>query len=193
MKCLLRTAARGLGLLATLTLVGCPFSPSQDDGGPPPPPPFLLRTTSQNLLYNLKQAYKLRNAAEYESLLARDFTFVLSAEDAAKPDMPDQWGRDPEIQIHQRMFDADMVQQLTLEFVVEDLVWDPTDNMYTTIISNVNLYLYGSTPSHPNDPKEYRVANSRAKFWFRKNGWTAPGNPDSIWTVVKWEDNPVGG
>lgn len=198
MKRLLQTTARGVGLLAVLTIVGCPFSPDKGGGdGPPVEPDFKERVTPQNLLYNLKQTYKLRNVAEYDSLLAMDFTFVLSAEDAAKPDMPDQWGRDPEIQIHQRMFDAEMVQTLTLDFVVGDLAWDPAENMYAIIIRDVDLYLYGSpygsTPSHPADRREYWVRGSRSRFWFRKNGWVWPGTRDSVWTIVKWEDNPVAG
>jgi hypothetical protein len=192
MKLLQRTAARGVSLLAVLLLAGCPFSPDKDEGPPPPPPPtFLARTSPQNLLNNLREAYKQRSIAEYESLLSRDFTFLLSAEDAAKPDIPDQWGRDVEIIIHGKMFDAEMVQSLTLDFAVGDLIKEPADNLYTVMISNVNLFLWGSTPSHPGDPKEYRVSNSRAKFWFRRNGWIAPGTSDSTWSVVKWEDNPA--
>jgi hypothetical protein len=153
---------------------------------------FLARTTPQNLLHNLKQAYKERNIAEYESLLARDFTFILSEEDQAKPDMPDNWGRAPEITIHSRMFDAEMVQTLTLDFVVGDVVWDATQGMYTVPIDNVNLFLYGSTPGHPTEVKEYRVSASRSKFWFRKNPWTTGAAHDSVWTIVMWEDNPTG-
>jgi hypothetical protein len=91
------------------------------------------------------------------------------------------------------MFDADLVQKLTLTFAVGDSVWDPAESMYTVLISNVTLYLLGGTPAHPIDVREYKVQNGRAKFWMRKNGWTVPGKPDSIWTIVRWDDNPVGG
>jgi hypothetical protein len=37
------------------------------------------------------------------------------------------------------------------------------------------------------------VADGRGKFWFRKNGWLAHRTPDSVWTIVKWQDNPIGG
>jgi hypothetical protein len=188
----MRSAIGGAVLLTALGIAGCPFMP-EDNPPIPPPPTFLSRTTPQNLLHNLKQAYKERNIAEYESLLANPgFTFVLSEEDQAKPDMPDNWGRDPEILIHSRMFDAEMVQQLTLDFIVGDVVWDPAQAMYSVLITNVNLYLYGSTPGHPTEVKEYRVSDSRSKFWFKKNPWTTAAAHDSIWTIVMWEDNPTG-
>jgi hypothetical protein len=171
-------------------LVGC------TDKGTPTwslPSPFLPRTSPANLLHNLKLAYEKRNLAEYDSLFASDFIFDISAEDQQEPGMPDFWARDTEILIHTRMFDADLVQTLTVDFVPADSVWDPTDSLYTALIMNVTLDFYGGTPSHPTDVKEYRVANGQEKFWFRKNGWTVPGKPDSIWTIVKWEDDQFGG
>jgi hypothetical protein len=178
-------------LVTVLGIVGCPFTP--DPNPPvPPTPTFLARTTPLNLLHNLKQAYKERNIAEYESLLALDFTFILSEEDRAKPEMPDNWGRQPEITIHSNMFDSEMVQTLALDFNVGDVTWDAINAMYTVMIDNVNLYLLGSTPGHPNEVKPYTVSDSRSKFWFRKNPWTTGAAHDSIWTIVQWEDNPTG-
>ncbi len=187
-------AAMAIGLIALLGVSGCPFMPDQDNnGGPPPPPAFLARTSPENLLNNLKSAYKQRAAAEFESLLAQNFTFVLSADDANKPGMDPQWGRDVEVRAHQRMFDNTYVITLTLDFVVGPRQWDAAEGMYTILISNVNLYLHGSTPSHPGDPKEYRVENSNCKFWFVQKGWTDASNGLPVWTIVKWEDNPAGG
>ena len=153
--------------------------------------PFLPRTSPANLLYNLRQAYLDRDAAQYESLLARDFVFILSEEDQAKPDMPHQWYAGTENAIHQRMFDTEMVQNLSVNFVVGDPIWDAEEGKYSVVIQNVNLFLYGATPGHPTEPREYRVSDNRSKFWFRKNHWFAPGTRDSVWTVVKWEDNLI--
>jgi hypothetical protein len=193
MNNLLRRLAGAMLLLAALGITACPFMPSKDDTKPQPVKDFWDRTSPSSLLHNLKKAYEKRSIAEYESLLAKDFTFVLSAEDQQQQGMPDSWGRAPEIQIHTRMFDAELVQTLTLAFEVADSVWDPADGMYTALMSNVNLYLVGATPAHPGDVKEYRVSGGRAKFWFRKNPWTVAGKPDSVWTIVKWEDSPIGG
>ena len=187
----MRSAIGVAVLLVALAIVGCPFSPTKGDGDDHLIQTFLPRTSPQNLLHNLKQSYKERNIAEYESLLANPgFTFVLSQEDQDKPDMPDSWGRDPEILIHSRMFDAEMVQTLTLDFIVGDVTWDATQGMYTVMITNVNLFLYGATPGHPTEVKEYTVSDSRSKFWFKKNPWTTGAAHDSIWTIVQWEDNP---
>jgi hypothetical protein len=191
-----RHARRGVGavaLLSALVVTGCPFTPEQGGGGGGQPKDFWNRTSATGLLHNLQKAYEKRNIAEYESLLATDFVFQLSNEDVVgHPEWPSQWGRDQEILVQSRMFDNESVQKLTLAFDVADSVWDPADDMYTTLISNVSLYLLGSTPGHP-EVKEYRVVNGRSKFWFRKNPWTASGKADSIWTIVKWEDNPIGG
>jgi hypothetical protein len=182
-------AAACLVLLAAL--IGC----GDKETAPPDQveSAFLPRTSPQNLLHNLKQAYLERNAAEYESLLAVDFTFLLSEEDQAKPDMPDDWGLETECLIHRHMFDDGYVQQASLDFTVgNDLTWDAVQGMYTMMITNVDLFLYGSTPAHPTELKEYKVSDGRAKFWFRKNPWTTGAAHDSVWTIVMCEDNPTG-
>jgi hypothetical protein len=185
----LRCVARLAVMLPLLFLAGCPFMPDKDDKVPPVTD-FLPRISPENLLFNLKSAYRLRNAAEYESLLAQDFTFVLSAEDAGQPGMPDAWGRNDEIGIHQRMFDGDLVQNLSLNFDVGSRVFDPADQLWTVTIANVDLYLYGITPDFPT-PQAYTVSDNTSKFWFRQNSWTAAGTTDPIWTIVKWEDSPI--
>jgi len=191
MKCILQWAPRGLALLLLAGVLGCPFSPETNDDPPPVPvETYHARTAPESLLHNLKLAYKERVPAEYESLLAEEFSFVLSEEDASKPDMPDQWGRNQEISIHQAMFNAELVQQLTLDFVVGNREYDDTDGFWTILISNVTLTLYGSTPGHPT-PTWYRVVNGASRFWFQKENYTWPGTQDTVWTIVKWEDNPI--
>lgn len=133
----------------------------------------------------------MRNIAEYESLLAKNFTFVLSEEDQQKPDLPDSWGRDAEIQLHRRLFDAEFVQILTLDFAVGDLEWDPVYGMPTVLARHVNIYIYGSTPGHPTEVSENHVQGSCSRCWFVMNPWTTGSRQDSVWTIVRWEDQPV--
>jgi len=186
-------------ILGLTGIVGCPFSPD-DAGDPPPPPPvFKPNTAPESLLYNLKMAYTKRDVAEYESLLANNFTFLLSEEDQSQPDLPDQWGRDDEIQIHRNMFDSEIVQQLTLTFEMMDQEWEPTENMWSILIYNVNLNLYGIIPGDEDpNPQSLKVENSSSRFWFAETGpatgnttgWNAPGTSNRIWKIVKWQDNP---
>jgi hypothetical protein len=160
-----------------------------------PGPTYLPRTTPQNLLHNLKKAYKYRNIAELESLLAENYTSVISEEDQQKPDMGDTtyaWGHDTEVSIHMRMFDAEYVQTLSLEYTIGDPIWDAVLDMYVVDVQDVSLYLYGSTPGHPTEVREYRVSDGSSRFWFRKNPWTTGARHNSIWTIVRWEDEPVG-
>ncbi len=178
-----------LALLGALVIVGaCSDDPSKPGGTSQVPPDFLLRTSPENLVHNLVLAYNERSAAEFESLLADDFTFVLSEEDQENPGMPDGWPRDTEVAIHQSMFDTSYVQALTLRLTSGPLQWDPERGMYTMIVEVVDFYLHGATPRHPDDPKEYRVMHAQEQLWFRREGWTAPATDDSVWTVAKWTE-----
>ncbi|MBM3316311.1 MAG: hypothetical protein FJY75_00520 [Candidatus Eisenbacteria bacterium] len=190
MKARLHPVARWAPLLLLPALAGCPFMPTKNDKPPDPVPVFQPRTSPENLLANLKTAYKERAVAEYESLLARDFTFVLSPEDAGQPGMPDAWGRNTEITVHQKMFDGDLVQSLSLDFMAGQRVFDPVDHYWTITISNVDLYLRGMTPDRPT-LTTYRVQDGTSRFWFRQNSWNATGTNEPVWTIVKWEDSPI--
>jgi hypothetical protein len=182
----------GAVVCAMAAFAACSHELTWIDRWLPPPTNFLPRTSPANLLHNLKQAYKERDIEEYDSLLAQDFTFFLSEEDQQYPGMPDSWGHDEEIQIHTVMFDQEYVQTLSLDYLVGNLTWDPGEGKQSVAIQHVNLFLYGATPAHPTDVKEYRVPDSRSKFWFRKNGWLWPGTRDSVWTIVMWKDSPQG-
>jgi hypothetical protein len=90
------------------------------------------------------------------------------------------------------MFGSEMVRDLDLSFVVGNPIWDAEEGKYSIVIQNVNLYLYGATPGHPTELKEYRVSDNRSKFWFRRSGWFSPGTQDSVWAIVLWADSPQG-
>jgi hypothetical protein len=149
--------------------------------------PFLARTSPENVLENLKLCYGHRAVAEYESLLAQDFAFEPSEGDY---ELPDQWGRNQEVAIHRNMFDAELVQTLSLGFDVGERVFDSTAQLWTIMVTNVDLNLFGMTP-HLQTPKEYSVVDGTSRFWFRRNSWNAPGTQEKTWTIVKWEDEPI--
>lgn len=65
---------------ALVTIAACSHDNVIVDGMPPRPD-FRLRTSPQNLPHNLKLAYMHRNLAEYEALLAEDFTLPRETQD----------------------------------------------------------------------------------------------------------------
>lgn len=197
-----RLLALGLVLAMAGALTGCPFStdPNDDNGGGGTDPVFQPRTSVTNLLENLKTAYSERVPAEYESLLARDYIFVFSDLDQNDPDVPsDDLTREDEVRIHESMFDATLVQNLTLDFSydigsleVDEVYTTENDTIWTLYLTNVDLYLYGGTPQHPNEPEGYELQNGVEQLWFRKNSWTH-SNGDPIWTIMRWKEHNFGG
>jgi hypothetical protein len=195
-----RITGVGLVLAMAAALTGCPFSTSPDDKAPPDPvQSFVPRTSVANLLENLKAAYDERVPAEYESLLARDFVFVFSDLDQTDPTVPsDDLTREDEVRIHESMFDATLVQTLTLRFHydIQELEIDEeytteNDTIWTLYVTNVYLYLYGGTPQHPNEPEGYELDGGVEQLWFRKNSWTH-SNGSPIWTIMRWKEHNFG-
>ncbi len=155
--------------------------------------PFRQRTSPQNLLYNLRKAYELRDVAEFDSLLDRDFVFFFSEEDQ---DLGERLERSQEIPIHEGMFGPDYIQDLTLSYHVDDITLDeekttPEDSVWMATLSNVDLYLFGTTPQFPNeDPRVYEMENGRERFWLHRTSWTDAYMGEPIWTIVEWLEVP---
>lgn len=185
-----------IGILLGVT--GCPFSTKSD---PPDIPPevtdFLPRTSPANLLHNLKEAYKARNIIQYDSLIAKNFLFYFSTPDQQEFPYPYDW--QAEHDSHERMFDPEWVQDLTLEFHVGEIVIDtlntsPGDTLWWTTLDQVNLYLYGSSPQHPNeDPQGWRLEDGIQEFWFQKQSWTHAATGDNIWKIIEWREIDTSG
>ncbi len=187
--------SRGIALAMALCLAALAGSCSGDkgtnsdggDGGDEGP--FLPRTSARNLLRNLAAAYAERDSAAFDSLLARDFGFFESEEDQ---EIGARWTLQNEHDAHARMFGSEDVLTLTLSFNLGTVVLDEErttidDSVYVSIISNVNLLLYGLTPAFPDEVDEYLVLGAREEFWFRKNGWTDPEDGQPVWTIVEWK------
>jgi hypothetical protein len=150
--------------------------------------PFLPRTSARNLLRNLATAYAERDSVAYDSLLARDFRSFFSEDDQ---EIGEGWTLEDEHDAHARMFGSEDVLTLTLSFNLGAVELDEErttvdDSLYASIISSVNLLLYGRTPAFPDEVAEYQVLGAREKFWFRKNGWTDPANGLPVWSIVEW-------
>jgi len=163
------------------------------------PSPFLSRTSPENLLHNLLEAYEHRSVAEYESLLARNFTFILSGEDPDRPGVPGEWERESEIRLHDCMFAAS-TELLHLDFAPGTCAWDSAAAAWAILATKVDLHLYGVIPGRESDgPQLFVIENTWSRFWFAETGpatgdlagWLAPGTNDPVWKIIKWKDNPI--
>ncbi len=189
----IRIAAPAAMALAAFLLSGCPFSTNSNKKvvDPPPPIEYKPRTSIENLLLNLEQAYVNREAAEYESLLAEDFEFYFSEEDQH---IAVKLNRDDEIGVHQRMFSASEVQGIELSFSEGQIFEDDTTPdpkypdrfLWTITLTNVDLKLHAT-----NDQGvlvTHHLDNGVEQFWFREEAWTDPDTGDNIWTIVQWRE-----
>ncbi len=177
------------GLL--LTSFGCPFITKPGDHSDKESP-FKPRTSPENLLMNLRAAYLERDPVQFDSLLAKDFTFEVSEWSVQEENLEPSWGREEEMRIHHHMFEGTSIQQLTLEFDIGPRK-DPDEGEEGDVvieIHNVTMYLHAFIEG---EEIQKRVNGDMSRFLFRKNGWTDPATGDSIWTIVRWKDIHVTG
>ena len=118
---------------------------------------FLPNTSPENLLLNLEKAYDERILVAYDSLMATDFLFYFSEEDQQQ--FPESYDWQDEHAAHSRMFDPAWVQDLQLSFNIGELTLDEerttvNDTVWTATVDQVDLYIYGKSPQHPNDPPQ---------------------------------------
>jgi hypothetical protein len=193
MRYVCRAVALGASILVVLGIAGCPFMPSQNNGNHDDVVEFEARTSPANLLENLMAAYKEREIVEYESLLAPSFVFYFSEEDQSRPEIPESWGRNEEIEAHTGMFDGEFVQSLTLDFVYGDPVFDEdnfdgVDSLWAVEVTNMLLELFGTPRSHPDEaPQTYKVENGQVTFRFRKMPYLHK-NGSPIWMIKEMEE-----
>jgi len=179
-----------LPLLSLSLPPGCSDEPARPVDGCLVPPGVC--TTPEDALLALQGAYSACDPAALDSLLAPEFTFDLSAEDAGLPGMPARWDRATELGLHARMFDADSTQALSLQFIIGSRIFDPVEGLWSITIMNVDLYFYGIVPGALS-PMTYRVQNGTAKLWFRQTEWKADCQEEGAWKIVRWQDMPLSG
>ena len=118
---------------------------------------YAAATAPDSLLENLMIAYSVRDPVEYAALLAEDFAFEFSDIDQEDPDVPsDPYDRATEVGVHEVMFDATLVQTLTIEYefdpatlAVDPDLSTPTDTLWTLLVTNLDLLLYGGDSTAP--------------------------------------------
>ncbi len=180
-------------LSALLLLAALGTACSSDECGPierDDPDPFLPRTSAENLLLNLKQAYNDRELAEYDSLLADEFTFVYKPDESTIEEYLDVT---QELGIHAHIFGTQYVQELSVDFEIGSPTVDagqtaPGDTVWTVLMTGVHLMLLGTTPDHPTVTESLELIDATQQFWFKKTGWTDPSSGLPILALVRWED-----
>lgn len=203
------TAALALGA------AGCIFSPEEEPVPPPPRPEIPPLTSPDNVIAALEVIYNdtVRSAQErrdeYQKLLLERspaFLFRFQPSDVGTDPggtgvpIPPSWGRDEEINAHERLFTAQengQVFSLTLDIQrlsdCPDPLEDPPppgfgcpieesgkEGWYRIFATNVQLRLM----FNPNDGLE--VDGGQAEFDF------APVDPEdpTLWTIGEWKDLP---
>lgn len=189
MKLTPRAASIILGSCLGVLLSGCLFSDDSCPDSCPEPSLFLPRTSPENLLQNLRTAYREQAWAEFESLLAGAFTFYFSEEDTLRPEIPGEWGSSEQFEHCSRLFDALCVTGLSLEFVhtpprFDAEYFDGIDSLWVTEVSDITLEFWERPECDPEaEPVLCRTEGGAAEFHFCKNAWCHE-NGQPIWAIV---------
>ncbi len=184
------------GLMGALALsaAGCwnPFAPPDGDD-PKHDVTYQLRTSPENVLYNLKTAYIDMNLGEYLDCLAEEFVFHVNPEDYGNPEneMPESWGKQDEEDIHENMFASDSdVERITL-----------------TLTDGQRGYDQGENPLDPMDDRwhywegvDLRVtvagdltfyATAEQEFIFRIDPLEVGPEDETLYEIIDWWDLEV--
>jgi hypothetical protein len=150
---------------------------------------YRLRTSPNNVLYNLNLAYVEMDAERYLDCLAQDFEFILNPDDVNNPEnpLPEYWGKQEERDIHERMFsDTTNVDRIDLTL--------------TNISTN---YDQGADPGDPNDDRFTYMEGTDLRvhigdwtflmlqdqqFVFMIDPDETGPNGEVLWEIVEWRD-----
>ncbi|MFC1572578.1 hypothetical protein ACFL6M_03160 [Candidatus Eisenbacteria bacterium] len=179
-------------IATVLFVVGC-----SDDTCKPcdevPPSVFLLHTSPENLLHNLILAYEERNLSRCDSLFARDYRFRFTPHDQERPGFPDSLSWMDEHEIHLQLLDRELTPTLRLDFEIGEIALDQDrllsgDSLWTTIVTEVDLYIFGARPNRYSTLEWYGFEGDHQQFWFRKESEMDPSTNERVWSIVEWAD-----
>jgi hypothetical protein len=177
-------------------VAGCwnPFAPDPgDDPGGGQNVQYKLRTSPQNVIYNLYTSYVYMNATEYLNCLAEDYLFFLNPADLTEfPELPEYWDKAEERKIHENMFGEDTnVDGITFVFTHDTAVWDdngtgdPLDDMWTY---REDIDLRVQLP-----PDVTLHAHAPAEFLFRVDPDETGPDGEILWEIWRqWDLNEEG-
>jgi hypothetical protein len=188
-----KTRAFIAAVALTFSIAGCSSSgPEIDD--PDDTSPYRLRTSPENVIYNLTVAYAGMDVDGYIDCLADSFVFHLNPADINDPDnpLPPQWSRDVEHTIHHNMFadDSDVVSvSLTLTTTHVDSMPGPAPG------SDDDRWLYREavdlrvTVTDVPENTTYHAA-APVEFLFRIDQNEVGPHGEQLWEIIEWWDVP---
>ena len=144
---------------------------------------YKLRTSPENVLYNLKTAYVDMNLDEYIDCLAEEFEFHVNPRDSGDPywDIPETWNKAVEETIHRRMFadDAD-VERVTLTLTSTSKEWNASDDLWRyTEAPDLRITVTGDLTF---------LATSDQLFVLAIDEDRGDSDGEELWEIVEWHD-----
>jgi len=153
-------------------------------------PRYPLRTSPENVLLKLEQAYEAKDASAYLDCLAEDFLFYLHPDVWQDPgnDLPQYWGKAEEQTIHENMFgEGSSLLNVTVDLTFMASSFDP-----------------GADPVDPSDDRwqyddNYDVwfymtgdlvirCRGGATFIFQVDPTEQGPEGETLWEIVDWWD-----
>ncbi|MBD3160684.1 MAG: hypothetical protein GF346_00950 [Candidatus Eisenbacteria bacterium] len=184
------------GLAGCFLFLGC-----GDDHAKPEieePADYPSATTIDRLLENFQQAYKERNAGEFERLLHEDFTFVFDPRDVGPDTWPEPtWGREEEIEATGNLLGGEpnredlVVERVRLEWTAGEPHGSPDDEKWRRVIlAPVDLEI--ETVDANNGDRVFLVTPGgyETHLHVLETEEIDPSTGEPIWKLVKWEDKP---
>jgi hypothetical protein len=179
--------------VVSIALAGCwnPFAPPPGDDPPETKVQYKVRTSPENVIYNLGSAYKDTNLDEYLACLADNFEFILNPDDVNNPDndLPESWGKTEEENIHARMFgegDTTGVDNIDLTLTYQNSQWyqgedpvDPSDDTWEFLEGTDLRVTIGEWTF---------LANADQRFTFQIDPNEVGQNGEDLWEIVVWRD-----
>ncbi len=183
-------------ILAAVVLAASGLSCLDPDKEPKPPvqapPTYQNLTQKDHVLNNLELAYNGRNYARYAELLDEGhFTYYFSTNDI---DTPAQWGRQEDLDSHEKMFDPNnqdhrvLSIKLNLQYSVEQWIETTPDQQQhpgeTWYFKSVSYDLTVLVEAQPENIT-YLAQNLKALFTVRQ----IEKDGKMIWQIVEWYDD----
>ena len=185
-----RLLVSGLCLVVALSATGCwnPFAPPEGED-PPVNVSYKLRTSRENVLHNLRQAYVYKNLDEYLDCMSEDFMFYLNPDDPYEdPENPldDSWDKQTEEDIHEAMF-ADVERiSLTMTHISDQVIDppDPGDPPTWEYVEEIDLRV--AIP-----PDLTLLADADQKFLFQIDPLEVGPAGETLYEIYEWHDLPA--